>query len=126
MLIYAGCTPVGCVLIQILKVWKAHVTATCFKRAVPVAKALGTNDVIVLPDTETDVLETLEKELTLRDKFDVIISTKEIDFNFYRYCSRDNVTCTFPKPLATDQFGIVLKTIYSIYVNVKCISQVLI
>lgn len=81
---------------------------------------MGANDVIVLPDSEKDILEVLQKELSLKDTFDVVISTKPIDFDF---CTK-NVISTFPRDLDSDQFGVILRTMFSIYVNLKCISQV--
>lgn len=41
VLITDGCSPVGCVLTQLLKKWGAFVTATCNIRSVPVIQALG-------------------------------------------------------------------------------------
>lgn len=42
VLVQDGCSPVGCVLTQLLRRWgAATVTATCSVRAVPVIKALG-------------------------------------------------------------------------------------
>lgn len=41
ILVQDGCSPVGCVLTQLLKKWGAFVTATCNVRSVPVIKALG-------------------------------------------------------------------------------------
>lgn len=122
--INGGCTPVGCILIQILKMWHAHITTTCFKRALPVAKALGANDVIVLPDLDLENVNTLQKEMELRDKFDVVISTKYSDVNFKEFCTTQFVTYTYPKPLKSDDFGIIFKSFYSIYVNLKCVFYV--
>lgn len=41
VLVTDGCSPVGCVLTQLLKKWGAFVTATCNIRSVPVIQALG-------------------------------------------------------------------------------------
>lgn len=41
VLVQDGCSPVGCVLTQLVKKWGAFVTATCNVRSVPVIKALG-------------------------------------------------------------------------------------
>lgn len=41
VLVFDGCSPVGCVLTQLLKKWGAFVTATCNIRSVPVISALG-------------------------------------------------------------------------------------
>lgn len=41
ILIEEGCSPVGCVLTQLICKWGGHVTATCYVRSAPVIKALG-------------------------------------------------------------------------------------
>jgi NADPH:quinone reductase-like Zn-dependent oxidoreductase len=52
-----GCSPVGCILIQLARLWGAHVTATASLRAIPVAQALGAHDVVC---GEADVQLQLE------------------------------------------------------------------
>lgn len=41
ILIVDGCSPVGCVLTQLLKKWGSFITATSNIRSVPVIQALG-------------------------------------------------------------------------------------
>lgn len=42
-----GCSPIGCILIQLARLWGAHVTATTSLRATPVVQALGAHVVVV-------------------------------------------------------------------------------
>lgn len=50
ILIQDGCSPVGCVLIQLCKKWGATITATCDIRSAPVAKVLGKEKLVKLRD----------------------------------------------------------------------------
>jgi NADPH:quinone reductase-like Zn-dependent oxidoreductase len=56
-----GCSPVGCILIQLARLWGAHVTTTASLRAIPVAQALGAHDVVC---GEADV----QKQLEMRER----------------------------------------------------------
>ncbi|CAH0551046.1 unnamed protein product [Brassicogethes aeneus] len=115
ILIQGGCTPVGCVLIQILKFWNANITATCYKRATPVAKALGATDIIILSDDNENESErllpnALFKELEVRNTlYDVIINTKECSLTekqLQLFCTKDGVMVTsLPPKLASDSNG---------------------
>lgn len=62
MLIYGGTTPVGCILIQLIKLWGGHVTVICKLESAKVIKALGADDII--PSNDCDIY----KELELHDK----------------------------------------------------------
>jgi NADPH:quinone reductase-like Zn-dependent oxidoreductase len=42
-----GCCPIGCILLQLARLWGAHVTATTSLRATPVVQALGAHNVVV-------------------------------------------------------------------------------
>lgn len=93
------------------------------------AKALGANDIIILPDLEAEnhnqnIGDVLQKEMELREKFDVIISTKEMDINFHDFCNTEWIISTFPRPLKSDSFGGLMKAIFGMYVHCKCITQV--
>lgn len=63
ILVYGGTTPVGCVLIQLIKLWGGHVVAACKEHAIPVARALGADEVIPFS------VSNVEKELELHDKW---------------------------------------------------------
>jgi NADPH:quinone reductase-like Zn-dependent oxidoreductase len=41
VLIQDACSPIGCILLQLLKKWQAHVVVTCHQRSMPVVNALG-------------------------------------------------------------------------------------
>ena len=62
VLVYEGSTPVGCILIQLVKLWGGHIVTVCRSQAVPVIKALGADEVIILNESD------ISKELELRDK----------------------------------------------------------
>ncbi|KAJ8925282.1 hypothetical protein NQ315_009110 [Exocentrus adspersus] len=140
ILIEGGCTPVGCVLIQLLSNWKAEITATCFKRAVPVVKALGAADIIILSEStspsdnkssleieEKNVLQNLLlKELELRGNiFDVIIKTS-YDCNasldqLNQFCNTDGrIISTLPPIPSWDSCGVFNRMLLSLYINLKC------
>ncbi|KAL3286910.1 hypothetical protein HHI36_001395 [Cryptolaemus montrouzieri] len=123
VLVHRGCTPIGCALIQILKHWGADVTSTCNKRATPVAKALGSDNVIILADYDDNdpqiEYKTLIKELELRDRYDVIILTAECSIskeelqNFCKY--KENILSTLPSELDSDSFGFFRKYFLWLY-----------
>ncbi|XP_017781284.1 PREDICTED: reticulon-4-interacting protein 1 homolog, mitochondrial-like [Nicrophorus vespilloides] len=134
--VQGGCTPVGCVLIQILKYWGANVTTTCFIRSLPVAKALGADDVIILEESEIKTKaavniqlpeissNSLIKELELRDRFDVIINTRNCgvsNLEFKQYC--DYLVSTLNSELTSDSYGFVLKSLLKAYIHIKCFVQ---
>lgn len=62
-LIYGGSTPVGCILIQLIKLWGGYVTAVCKLEAVKVLNALGADDIVTLDECDVD------KELELHDVY---------------------------------------------------------
>lgn len=143
ILIEGGCTPVGCVLIQILKNWKAIVTATCLKRAVPVVKALGASDIIILSEptnpNNNSLLESedqrlvenaLLKELDLRNNvYDVIIKTSyECNLavkDLEKFCAFDGtVISTLPPVLSSDSYGFFKRMLLTMYISLKCRLQV--
>lgn len=41
VLIQDGCSPVGCILTQLIKKWGGYVVVTCHQRSAPVVNALG-------------------------------------------------------------------------------------
>nr|CAH7720843.1 unnamed protein product [Callosobruchus chinensis] len=138
ILIQGGCSPVGCVLIQLLSHWKADVTTTCYKRAVPVVKALGAADIIVLEESEaineTSFAEgdgpqmsipSLIKQLEAKNElYDVIIKTNnECDLenkHFSKFLKTDGtIISTLPAALSSDCFGTGSGFILSWYIKLK-------
>ncbi|XP_057654664.1 reticulon-4-interacting protein 1, mitochondrial-like isoform X1 [Diorhabda carinulata] len=137
VLVEGGCTPVGCVLVQLLSQWKASVTATCYKRALPVVKALGATDIIVLYDisTPTDkfVPDNNRKEqnkafieqLENRDeRFDIIFRTgaececTEEELGAFLKTEGAFVS-TLPPPIDSDSYGIFRRFLLYLYINIK-------
>ncbi|ENN72746.1 hypothetical protein YQE_10551, partial [Dendroctonus ponderosae] len=136
-LIQDGCTPVGCVLIQLLNSWKAHITTTCHKRAVPVAKALGAREVISIDApslSDEDHVEefsdaenfskTVLKELQLKGEiFDFIIVTRNENLNWEslrNFCAGEGkLLSTLPEKLSSDSYGFLARFIFSTYIRLK-------
>nr|CAI5828998.1 unnamed protein product [Callosobruchus analis] len=138
ILIQGGCSPVGCVLVQLLSHWKAEVTTTCYKRAVPVVKALGAADIIVVEESEaineTSFVEgngpemsipSLIKQLEVKDElYDVIIKTNnECDLenkHFSKFLKTDGtIISTLPPALSSDSCGAGGGFILSWYIKLK-------
>uniref|UniRef100_A0A1L8DZN5 Putative reticulon-4-interacting protein 1 mitochondrial n=1 Tax=Nyssomyia neivai TaxID=330878 RepID=A0A1L8DZN5_9DIPT len=122
ILVQDGCSPVGCVLTQLMKKWGASVTATCYVRSVPVIRALGADDVITLRgespsdglflSTDSSLVEkfNLSHALATREiTFDVIFFTTPVSYdkNFlHKYLSPGGrIIDTYEAPLWTDDFG---------------------
>ncbi|VEN53884.1 unnamed protein product [Callosobruchus maculatus] len=137
ILIQGGCSPVGCVLVQLLNHWKAEVTTTCYKRAIPVVKALGAADIIVLEESEaindTFVeddgpqmsIPSLIKQLEVKNElYDVIIKTNdECDLenkHFSKFLKTDGtIISTLPPALSSDSCGAGSGFILSWYIKLK-------
>lgn len=114
VLVHDAVSPVGCILIQILKHWGAQVTGTCNKRAVPVVKALGTDDIIVLnhsnlsDQTEQNNVKSVIMDLEDRKKFDLIILTSPFILpseELIYYCN-GKILSTVNSPLSSDTYSI--------------------
>lgn len=131
-----GCTPVGCVLIQILKLWNASVTTTCHKRAMPVATALGAEDIVSLPDlaSSNDSSLSLDDRVTLNNvivkelelkgaPFDAIITTRECNLSSNELQSllgrRGTFVSTVPTELLTDLTGFPINSLLSVYIHMR-------
>ncbi|KAJ8975536.1 hypothetical protein NQ317_003878, partial [Molorchus minor] len=138
VLVHGGCTPVGCVLLQLLKHWKATVVTTCYKKAVPVVQALGASDIIILSESSinnkpflepekseyTEALRNLLTELEMRGtSYDVIIKTSNNyvrDQDLSKYCKQDGtIISTLPHPLSSDSCGFINKIALSLFIKVK-------
>lgn len=48
ILIQDGCSPVGCILTQLIKKWGGYVVVTCHQRSAPVVNALGKIELLIL------------------------------------------------------------------------------
>uniref|UniRef100_A0A6P7FSR6 Reticulon-4-interacting protein 1, mitochondrial-like isoform X1 n=1 Tax=Diabrotica virgifera virgifera TaxID=50390 RepID=A0A6P7FSR6_DIAVI len=137
ILVEGGCTPVGCVLIQLLSQWKASVTATCYRRALPVVRALGAADIIVIcevltpsdkfvPDNNRQeqnkaFLEQLESR---NETFDVIFRT-----GIECECSKEELSIylktdgafisTLPPVIDSDSYGVFRRFLLCLYINMR-------
>lgn len=132
-----ACTPIGCVLIQYYTILGGcDISTTSTVKAAPVAKALGADDIIIVhgqPVSKLDLEETsepklLKKELELRDQFDVIFVTKDVDLSrleLKKYCKPNGrIISTLSDDSLIDTLGFFLGGLFWSYVRVKCLLQV--
>ncbi|XP_012269803.2 reticulon-4-interacting protein 1 homolog, mitochondrial-like isoform X2 [Athalia rosae] len=123
ILVYGGTTPVGCILIQLMKLWGGHVVAACKEHAIPIARALGADEIIAFNETN------MEKELALHDKFNAIFYTggQLIEDRILRnhLLPHGSYVSTIPEPLASDTLGFVFGSIFSGYVRSKLLIRYL-
>ncbi|CAG9863990.1 unnamed protein product [Phyllotreta striolata] len=132
ILIHGGCTPVGCVLVQLLHQWKASVTVTCYKRSLPVAQALGASDALIVSESTThdnlnfnEDISRILNELEERDqKFDVILITEN-------YCELSKkelgrfleangmVLSTLPPLIPSDNYGVISNFLLYTYIYLR-------
>lgn len=132
-----ACTPIGCVIVQYCHLLDVEITATSNLRAAPAAKALGANDIIIIKDEvfsksdlEIDKSMILEKELDLRDPFDVIFVTIDVGLSkeqLEKYLKPDGIIIyCMPKYLGMERYGLFSGTIYRSCVRLKCFVQVIV
>ncbi|KAK2579490.1 hypothetical protein KPH14_010803 [Odynerus spinipes] len=121
VLIYGGNTPVGCILIQLVKLWGGYVVTTCRENAVPVMSALGADEIITLNKSD------IEKELELHDKFNAIfytggppIESHILKKHLHPYGS---YATTKPENLTSDSLGFISGSIFAGCVRVKLLIQ---
>lgn len=135
ILVCGSCTPIGCVIIQYCQMLDADITVTSSIRGAPVAKALGAHDIIIYnelvtskSDLEIDNAKLLQKELELREPFDVIFVTSDVGISkekLRRACKTDGkVVYALPKQLASDNYGFITGSVFMNYVRIKCLVQV--
>ncbi|KAK0181626.1 hypothetical protein PV327_003896 [Microctonus hyperodae] len=121
VLIYGGTTPVGCILIQLVKLWGGHVTTVCKIDAAKVIKALGADDII--PVQDLNVIEDLE----FYDKFHSIFYTGDQFMDHHilkkRLMPYGTFVSTAPKYLVSDSLGFVSGSIFAGYVRIKLLFQ---
>lgn len=131
----------GCVLTQLLSQWKASVTVTCYKRAVPVAKALGASNIIVMNQSNeiNDTFYTANEKSSLRDDlvkqleikgeiYDAaVITTKDCvhEKDLIQFISPTGVIySTVPPVLASDSAGFISTYILKWCIFTKLLLQV--
>lgn len=147
-MIYGGSTPVGCILIQLIKLWGGHVSAICRVDAAKVIRALGADDII--PIDECD----LEKELELHDRWNskklYFLVNHKFNINgkiwvffgryhavFYtdhqpidprilkkRLLPYGAFVSTLPQPLTSDSLGFGFGSLFAAHVRLKLLIQV--
>lgn len=119
--IYGASTPIGCTLIQLIKLWGGYVVAACRTNAVSVLKALGADDIIVIGESDID------KELQLCDRFDAIFFTDNQPFQeriLKKYLlPHGSYVSTAPEQLTSDSFGFICGSIFAGYVRIKLLVQ---
>lgn len=132
ILVCGACSPTGCVLVQYCHLLGSDVTATSSVKAAPVATALGADYVIITQngtklDLETEKPPLLKKELELRDLFDVIFVTKELELSrndLQRFCKPSGrIVSTIGHYMPSDHFGFIFGGIFWSYVRGKCLLQ---
>ncbi|KYN06277.1 Reticulon-4-interacting protein 1, mitochondrial [Cyphomyrmex costatus] len=121
VLIFGGSTPIGCILMQLIKLWGGYVVTACRTDAMPIMKALGADEVIVI--NETDV----EKELQLHDKYDAIFYTDNQPFQEYilkkHLLPHGSYVSTVPEQLTSDSLGFICGSIFAGCVRIKLLVQ---
>ncbi|XP_047002996.1 reticulon-4-interacting protein 1 homolog, mitochondrial-like isoform X1 [Schistocerca americana] len=121
ILVHTGCTAVGVIILQLARLWGVHVTVTCPHRAIPVAQALGAD--CIVSDQQPDV----EKQLSEHDRFDFVFNTvgHAADDLCLKFCKDDGlVITTVASPLAADNYGLIFRLLYSLWVRLKCFFRV--
>ncbi|XP_008208031.1 reticulon-4-interacting protein 1, mitochondrial [Nasonia vitripennis] len=121
VLVYGGSTPVGCILIQLIKLWGGHIVTICRPQAAPVIKALGANEIILLNETD------IAKELELRDKYDAIFYTggQLIDERILKkhLAPHGSYVSTAPEHLISDSLGYISSSLFSGCIRVRLLLQ---
>ncbi|XP_069945410.1 reticulon-4-interacting protein 1 homolog, mitochondrial-like isoform X2 [Cherax quadricarinatus] len=116
VLIHAGASGVGVVAIQLVRAWGGNVTTTVSSRAAPLAHLLGAEDVITYDSSNFD------KELLLREKYDVILNTvgQVLHESCLKHCLPGGVVVTTTSSqLASDSYGYVIGGLYSLYMRAR-------
>ncbi|XP_063611991.1 reticulon-4-interacting protein 1 homolog, mitochondrial-like isoform X1 [Penaeus indicus] len=111
ILVHAGVSGVGVVAIQLVRAWGGHVTTTVSSRAAPLAHMLGADDVITYDNSNFD------KELMLREKYDVILNTvgEVLHESCLKHCVPGGLVVTATSSqLASDSYGYVTGALYSL------------
>ncbi|XP_014478782.1 PREDICTED: reticulon-4-interacting protein 1 homolog, mitochondrial-like [Dinoponera quadriceps] len=120
--IYGGCTPIGCILTQLIKLWGGYVLTTCRRKAKPVMKTLGADDVIIIGE------ENIEQNLQLYYGFDAIFytdSNEPFEERILRKYLKPNgsYVSTVPEQLTSDSLGFICETIFAGCVRIKLLVQ---
>ncbi|XP_050716287.1 reticulon-4-interacting protein 1 homolog, mitochondrial-like isoform X2 [Eriocheir sinensis] len=116
VLVHAGVSGVGVVAVQLVRAWGGSVTTTVSSRAAQLAHMLGAEDVITYDNSNFD------KELLLREKYDVILNTvgQVLHEPCLKYCLPDGIVVTTASSLlASDSYGYMMGGLYSLYMRAR-------
>ncbi|EFN89830.1 reticulon-4-interacting protein 1 homolog, mitochondrial [Harpegnathos saltator] len=120
--IYGGCSPIGCILTQLIKLWGGYVITTCKKKAVPVMETIGADDVIITDEDD------IEKRLQLYKRFDAIFYTdnnQPFEEHILKKYLKPNgsYVSTVPEQLTSDSLGFICESIFAGCVRIKLLVQ---
>lgn len=116
VLVHAGVSGVGVVALQLVRAWGGSITTTVSTRAAPLAHMLGAEDVITYDNSNFD------KELLMREKYDVILNTvgQVLHDSCLKYCLPGGiVVTTTSSQLPSDSYGYIAGGLYSLYLRAK-------
>ncbi|KDR22258.1 reticulon-4-interacting protein 1 homolog, mitochondrial-like isoform X2 [Zootermopsis nevadensis] len=120
ILVHMGCSPIGCILIQLARLWGAHVTATTSLRATPVVQALGAHVVVVCGKAD------VQKQLAVQEGFDIIFNTEgSVAYEpCLKFCKPGgSVITTETSEIASDTYGFFFGSIYAFWIRIRCLIQ---
>jgi NADPH:quinone reductase-like Zn-dependent oxidoreductase len=111
---------VGCVLVQLCKLWGAHVTAVVSARGKEVARQIGASEVLV---ASID----LDMEIRSRPRYDIVFNTVGPSLNVLCHRAVDpdgKVICTSHPAIPADSYGFIFGFFYMLWARAKCLLQV--
>ncbi|XP_076169066.1 NAD(P)H oxidoreductase RTN4IP1, mitochondrial isoform X1 [Ptiloglossa arizonensis] len=121
ILICGGNTPVGCILMQLVKLWGGQVGIICGSNEISISKALGADEIIKLNGS------SIEKELQLYDKYDAIFYTGGQPINKHilkqHLVPYGSYVSTIPEQLTSDSLGFIFGSIFAGYVRIRLLIQ---
>ncbi|CAB3378412.1 Hypothetical predicted protein [Cloeon dipterum] len=110
---------VGCVLVQLCKLWGAHVTAVVSARGKEVARQIGASEVLV---ASID----LDMEIRSRPRYDIVFNTVGPSLNVLCHRAVDpdgKVICTAPAAIPADSYGFIFGSLYALWARLKYFLQ---
>ncbi len=120
VLVHSVDNPVGCIAVQLIKAWGGHVTATVSSRAVATAQQLDIDDLVLHDGHEID----FDSLLSSRPKFDLVLNTvgSFLHDSCRALCQEGGlVVSTVASPPASDRYGILYGSLYSMWLRTKLI-----
>nr|CAD7447324.1 unnamed protein product [Timema bartmani] len=127
ILVHGGSSPVGCILIQLARLWGGSVATTCSSRATPVAQALGAEEVIVTGRRQCRETAGNKREV-ITIHFDMIFNTVEGSLSHetcLKFCRPGgHVVTTYPSHIASDSYNFLLRPTYNLWLRIKLLLGV--